>query len=129
MVDGNRPYIVPMNFGAAVENEIITIYLHGTPTGKKHEILRQNANVCIEVDCEHRLTEANEPCGYGFNFASVIGEGRAEILSDPDEKAHGLSVLMAHQTGKEFFFTAPQTESVSVIKIALQSVTGKRRSI
>lgn len=129
MVNGARPYIVPMNFGVEIKNEKVTVYLHCAPSGKKLDILQQNANVCIEVDCEHYLTEANEPCGYGFNFASVIGEGKAEILTDPADKAHGLSILMAHQTGKEFFFTESQATTVCVIKILLEHVTGKRRAV
>lgn len=129
MVDGNRPYVLPMNFGAELENDKIVVYLHGATEGKKLQILQQNANVCFEVDCEHHLTEASEPCGYGYNFASVIGKGTAEILTDPTEKAKGLTVLMAHQTGKEFFFTAPQTNAVCVIKIVLDKISGKRRNI
>lgn len=129
MVDGSRPYVVPMNFGVTVENDKIVVYLHGATEGRKLRILQQNANICFEVDCEHHLTEADEPCGYGYNFASVVGEGTAEILTDPAEKAKGLTVLMAHQTGKEFFFAAPQTNTVSMIKIVLDKISGKRRNI
>lgn len=129
MVDGNRPYVLPMNFGFETHNNSITFYLHGATEGRKLDIIRRNPYVCVEVDCEHRLTEAKEPCGYGFNFASVIGEGKAEILTDSEEKARGLSILMSHQTGKEFFFTAPQTNTVCVIKIHIDNITAKRRKV
>lgn len=128
MVDGDRPYVLPLNYGAALEEEKITLYLHGAKAGRKLDVLRRNPRVCVEADCEHRLVEAEDPCGYGYAFASVLGEGTAELLEEPAEKAHGLSVLMSHQTGKEFFFTAAQTVSVSVLRVCLENTTGKRRS-
>jgi len=127
MVDGDRPYVLPLNFGAALEEGKITVYLHCALEGRKLDILRRNPRVCVEADCEYRLIEAKEACGYGCTYASVLGEGRAEILENPGEKAHGLSVLMAHQTGKEFFFTESQTASVCVLRIRLEQAAGKRR--
>lgn len=129
MTDGDRPYVVPMNFGAAVEEGKITLYLHCALEGRKLDILRRNPNTCVEADCEHRLIQAREACGYGYTYASVMGEGKAEILEDPGKKAHGLSVLMAHQTEKEFFFTEAQTAGVCVLRVQLEQATGKRRGI
>ncbi|MFQ7749795.1 MAG: hypothetical protein ACLRJV_21930 [Eubacteriales bacterium] len=51
-----------------------------------------------------------------------------EILEDPTEKAHGLSCLMFHQTGKHFSFTDTETDSVSVLKIKLEDISGKRHT-
>ncbi len=126
MVDGGRPYVIPLNFGAALEDGKITLYLHGAAEGRKMEILRRDPQVCVEADCGHNLSEAEEACGYSYFFASVLGEGKAEILQSFPEKAHGLSVLMEHQTGKEFSFTEAQTASVSVLRIRLEKATGKR---
>lgn len=129
MADGDRPYVLPMNFGMALEEGKITLYLHCAMEGRKLDILRRNPKVCVEADCEHRLIEAKEACGYGYTYASVLGEGKAEILEDPGEKSRGLSVLMAHQTGKEFFFTEAQTACVCVLRIRLEQATGKRCSV
>ena len=128
MTEGNRPYVIPMNFGAEWEENGVVIYLHCAREGKKLEILRGNPNVCFEADCSHNLIEANKACGYGYEFSSVIGSGRVEILEDPTEKAHGLSCLMFHQTGKHFSFTDTETDSVSVLKIKLEDFSGKRHT-
>lgn len=127
MVDGNRPYVVPVNFGAAVEDGKIVLYIHGAKEGRKLDILREAPAVCVEADLEYGLTPGKTACGYGYAFASVIGEGKAEILEDPSEKAHGLSVLMEQQTGKAFFFTKEQAEAVAVLRISLESCTGKQK--
>lgn len=64
--------------------------------------------MCVEMDCEHRLVEGSIACEYGYNFASLIGNGKAYTVEDVEEKRHGLSVLMRHQTGREFYFEEAQ---------------------
>lgn len=59
----------------------------------------------VEVDGGHALIEGNSACEYGFHYQSVIGFGRAERVTDPAEKARCLSLLMRHQTGRDFSFT------------------------
>ncbi len=127
MIDAGRPYLVPVNFGAVVEAGKITIYLHGAGEGRKWEILRRGPMVCVEADCEHALLEAETACGYGYAYASVIGEGRAELLENPAEKIRGLSIIMEHQTGRQFSFTEEQVYSTAVFRITLEHCSGKRR--
>ena len=128
MADGPRPYVVPLSFGVEEEGDGFTLYMHSAKEGRKLAIMERRPAVCVEVDCEYVPIEAGDnPCAYGCNFASVIGEGKAEILESLEEKAHGLAVLMRHQTGRDFAFTPAQTESVAVIRVRLQTVTAKRR--
>ncbi len=128
MVDDGRPYVVPVNFGAELEGGRPVLYIHGAKEGRKSEVLSRAPEVCVEVDCECALIEADTPCGYGCSFASVIGEGKAELLKAPAEKIHGLEVLMKHQTGRDFTFTSEQADAVAVYRIRLDSCTGKRRA-
>lgn len=128
MADGPRPYVVPMNFGIERQGDRFTVYLHSAKEGRKLKILQSRPAVCLEADCGYEPLAAETACGYGCTFASVIAEGRAEILEDPQEKAHGLSVLMRHQTGQEFTFTQAQAESVAVIRVEISAQTAKRRA-
>jgi len=127
MVDGSRPYVVPMNFGVEEEGGQFTLYLHSAQEGRKVEIMKSHPDVCIEADCEYALLEGGTPCAYSCTFASVIGEGRAEFLESHEEKAHGLSVLMRHQSGRDFTFTPAQTGSVAVIRVRMRQLTAKRK--
>ena len=45
------------------------------------------------------------PCKYSSVYSSVMGRGEATYLERVDEKVHGLSAKMKHQTGREFTFT------------------------
>ena len=127
MIDEQGIYIVPMNFGYEFVDEKLRIYLHCAKEGRKLFAIAVNPSVCVEMDCEHQLVEGDIACTYGYRFASVIGNGKAVIVEDIEEKKHGLSVLMRHQTGKDFVFEDAQTRSVAVVRIDVETFTGKRK--
>lgn len=127
MLDEQGIYIVPVNFGYEFVGNRLRIYIHCAKEGRKLSAIAANPSVCVEMDCEHRLMEGEAACEYGYGFASVIGNGQAHLVEDIEEKKHGLSVLMRHQTGKEFVFEDAQTRSVAVVRIDVEEFTGKRR--
>ena len=118
----SSPYLVPLSFGYK-EN---TIYLHGSSTGKKIDIIRKNPRVCFEADIETEVMPSNDPCKYNVRYRSVIGQGKARIVEDPEEKIEGLTVLSEHY-GKEgpFEFDEKKVKKVAVIKIEIEKMTGK----
>lgn len=127
MVDGARPYIVPMNFGVEFFNGLPTLYFHCAPEGRKLDILSKDPRVCFEADGAHRLIKKGTACAYGFAYESVIGEGTAELIGDRVQKTDALMKIMAHQTGREDFeFPLDALDGVCVFKVIAGSVTGKR---
>ena len=128
MLDEQGIYIVPVNFGYEFVDEKLRIYFHCAKEGRKLSAIAANPSVCVEMDYEHELVEGDIACEYGYRFfASVIGSGKARIVEDMEEKKHGLSVLMRHQTGKDFVFEDAQTRSVAVVRIDVDEFTGKRK--
>lgn len=73
MVDNDRPYVVPLNYGYTYENGTLTLYFHCAAEGRKIDILKTNSDVCFEMDGEHKLIEGKIDCAYGYSFESVIG--------------------------------------------------------
>ena len=51
MVDGNEPYVIPMNFGYK-DN---VIYFHSAPKGRKIDLLEKNNRVCVTFSNGHKL--------------------------------------------------------------------------
>lgn len=127
MIDGDTVYMVPVNFGYTYEDEKLVLYIHGAKEGHKYDVIAEHPNVGFEMDCEHELVTADIACAYGYRFASIVGNGKAEIVSEPEEKKKGLSVLMRHQTGKDFMFGDKEAESVTVLKVTAESFSGKRK--
>lgn len=125
--DEGKVYIVPVNFGYKYEDGKLVLYAHGAKAGYKYEVMAKNPQVGFEMDCEYELVEAEVACGYGNRFASVIGNGVAEIVTDLEEKKEALTVLMRQQTGKEFSFGEKEADSVNVMKVTAEVFTAKRR--
>ena len=119
-------YIVPLNFGYELSDSKLTFYFHSAKTGRKLSAIKKDGQVAFEMDTDHRLISADKACDYGFAYASIIGRGHAEIVSDLEEKKKGLSLLMKHQTGKDFVIDDKSAASVTVWKVIADQFTGKR---
>lgn len=128
LVDGDEPYVVPMNYGYTMsEDGTLTIYLHGATQGRKLDLMRKNPKVFFEMECDVQPFEGDVACRYGTSYKSLMGHGTAIILNDPDEKMNALSIFMKTQTGKDFEFNEKLVKVVSVIKITVSSYTAKYR--
>jgi Predicted flavin-nucleotide-binding protein len=127
MYDEDGVYILPMNFGYTFEDDKLTFYIHGALEGKKLDLIKQNHKVGFELDCDHKLIEGKVACQYGFHYSSIVGKGIAKVITDPQEKIKGMSILMKSMTGKDFEFNEKLVSIVSVIKITATEFTGKRR--
>ena len=119
-VDG-EPYVVPVSFGYDGQ----CLYFHGAAEGKKMDMLRRNPRVCFEFDIVKQLVEADKACDWGMKYQSVIGFGTAEILENPQEKAAALAVIMRQYSPREFSFPPQAVDRVCVVKITIESLTGK----
>lgn len=118
-------YIVPLNFGYSYLEDKLTLYFHSAKEGRKLDGIVENPEVAFEMDCEHKLIEAEIPCLYGFSYKSIIGNGIASIVEDMEEKKTSLSLLMKHQTGKDFTFEDRHAKSVAVFKVEVTNFSAK----
>lgn len=128
LVDGDEPYVVPMNYGYEMNGDKLTIWLHGAPQGRKIDLMNINPKVFFEMDCDITPFEGDVACRYGITYSSIMGKGTATIVEDAEEKKHGLVLLMKAQTGKDAFtFDDKITKVVSVIRIDVSEYTAKHR--
>lgn len=127
MHDGEDIYVIPMNYGYTWENGELTFYLHGALEGKKIRLLRENKRVGFSIDCDHKLVEGKLPCQFAFEFASVAGNGEAELVEDPAEKIRAMEHLMRQYSQREFEFNERLVSIVSVIRIRVSDFTGRVR--
>ena len=52
---GRTAYVVPLNFGYTCEDGAFTFYCHSAKEGKKLDVIRKNASVAFEMDCQNTL--------------------------------------------------------------------------
>lgn len=122
MIDGNRPYIVPLSFGYR-DN---TLYFHGSLQGKKIDLILEKPNVCFEFDQLIETIESEKACSWSMKFQSVIGFGKACLLDEKEEKQKALAIIMAQYSNRRFDFPEKMLQATAVIKVAVESLTGKQ---
>jgi len=125
--DNNVPYIVPMNFGYEYKSNKLILYFHGAKEGKKHDIMKKNPAACFEIDCSHKLIEADEACNYTMEYESVIGNGNITVCIEKFDKINALNHLMKkYAKDREFKFPDHVLETVTVFKLEVSELSGKR---
>ena len=129
MIDGDEPYVVPMNYGYTLEDGKLTLWLHCAKRGRKLNVLRANNKVFFEMECGIQPFEGDIACRYGISYSSIMGRGTAEIVEDVEVKKAALSHLMKAQTGMDFEFEDKMTTIVSIIKIDTIEFTAKHRPL
>ncbi len=120
--ENDVPYIVPVNFGYKDD----CLYFHSAPEGKKIEIIEQNNRVCFEVDIDQEVVRSATPCDWGMKYRSVIGFGKAFLVRDVEEKRKALNTIVEHYSGKPSDYPESAISNVAIIKVEIESMTGKK---
>lgn len=84
--DGEQPYAVPMFYGF----DGTTVYV-GISEGRKTQLLDRNPRLCFTVS----------EVGPGDSWRSVVVLGRAAWITDPEQRAEAIQVLMRHNRRPE----------------------------
>jgi len=90
MCRDNEPYIVTLSYGFDAGHN--SLYFHCATKGLKLDFIRSNPNVCATViddggyvmgHCEH-------------NYKTVVFWGQLKVVTEPEERIHGMNVLLNH---------------------------------
>jgi uncharacterized protein len=123
MMDGERPYIIPLNYGYS-DN---ALFIHSSTVGKKIELLKLNNKVCFEIDVEGELIKGDMSCDWSINYRSLIGYGTMDIITDFDEKQAGLDIIMKqHGKSENNIYKKSNVEAIVILKLNIEQITGKQ---
>lgn len=90
MVDGQLPYVVPLNF-VWTDGKL---YFHGATGGRRNQVMEANPEVCFTVCEEYGTITDPVPAKTDTAYMSVIVFGKAEPVMDLDEATHMLQELI-----------------------------------
>lgn len=121
LCEGGRPYIVPLCFGY----EGGKLYFHSASQGRKLEILKNNRNVCFEMDVDQELVSEEIPCKWGFRYRSVVGFGKASFIRDPESKREALRIIMGNYSEGVFGFAESEVAGITMIKVDIEDMREK----
>lgn len=123
MIDGGKPYIVPMNFG--YKDDIL--YFHSALSGRKIDILNNNPDVCFEIDIPGEVIKSKEACSWSMNYRSVIGEGMVEFIKDDSMKRDAFNIIMnQYSESNNWKFGQKMIDNTLVFKVKIDSISVKR---
>ena len=126
LCDGEKPYMVAMNFGY-LKGEPTCLYFHCATSGRKIDIIRLNNNAFFQFDTDHKLEKAEEACDFTMKYSSVTGEGKIYIVESEEERQSGLNVLMKQYSGKDDFSFKPGVmKNTLILRLDIESITGKQ---
>jgi uncharacterized protein len=123
MIDGNMPYMVPLNYGYAGN----ALYFHSALSGRKIEILKRNNRVCFEIENHTEIIKDEIPCEWTAKYRSLIGYGTIEFITGHEEKKKGLDVIMAHYGRKGAnIYMDNHIENIIILKLNIEEISGKQ---
>ncbi|HLP04122.1 MAG TPA: pyridoxamine 5'-phosphate oxidase family protein [Paludibacter sp.] len=88
MCRNEEPYVVTLSYGYDPASKCL--YMHCAPEGMKIDFIRANPRVCGTV-IEDGGYVAGE-CAH--NYRTVVFRGKMSVVVDPEEKRHGMEILL-----------------------------------
>jgi len=121
--DNNMPYIVPVNFGYRDS----CLYIHSASEGKKIEMIKNNNEICFEIDIAHEILPGKSACHTTMKYYSVIGYGKAYIIDDSEEKIKALNIIIEHYLPESpHKYSEKMLKKIVIIKVEIGTMTGKK---
>ena len=129
LIDGEYPYVITLNFGFEDTPEGLVLYFHGANDGKKLELIALNPHAAFTMSCDHAFVPGKVDCAGTFKYESVCGRGLITMV-EGSEKQRALTIITTHyDRGKDHPFDEKHARAVSIFKLNVESLTGKRRLV
>ena len=107
------------------------IYLHGAPASRMLKTLAAGVEVSVAVTLLDGLVLARSVFHHSMNYRSVVVQGRATEVTDPEEKMFAFQALVGHVvTGRWGDARIPSDKELGatrVLKLPLAAVSAKLR--
>ena len=96
LADNNIPFLVPVFYAY----DGTALYFHSAAAGTKIDIMKRNNNVCFEISIDHGIIESDTACDFEAQHRTVVGFGKAVIVTDEVEKLKALDGIVADSRTK-----------------------------
>lgn len=124
--DGERTYVVPLDFGFVEEDGRYAFYFHGAKEGRKMDLIRRTGWAAFEMDAGHEWVVGESAQETTSRFQCVMGGGPVTILETAEEKRAGLLAILAHTTGRDQWdLGGAVLENTQVFRLDAEELTCK----
>jgi uncharacterized protein len=91
-VANGHPYVIPTGFARIGDD----LYIHGSSASRMLRTLAGGIDVSVAVTLIDGLVLARSAFHHSMNYRSVVILGKAELVSDPEEKLTALEAFTEH---------------------------------
>lgn len=126
LCDGERAYVVPLDFGFTERDGRYALYFHGAGKGRKMDLIRKTGWASFEMDTGHEWVVGERAQDATSRFRCVMGGGPVTILETAEEKRTGLLAILAHTTGRDRWdLDGAVLEKTAVFRLDAEELTCK----
>ncbi len=119
------PYLVTLNYGYHEG----ALYFHSAREGRKIDMMKINPSVGFSIALDLGLIEGEQACDWSNRFRSVVGHGRIFFLESPEEKRHGLDVIMSQYAEGVFAYPDKMLQATAVYKLVIAEMSAKQSRV
>ena len=126
-VDG-QPYVIPTGFARIGDD----LYIHGSSASRMLRNIAKGIDVCVTVTLVDGLVLARSAFHHSMNYRSVVILGKAELVTDSDEKNKALEAFTEHiipgRWAEVRWPTELELKATSVLKLPIDEASAKIRT-
>jgi len=126
-VVGGQPYVIPTGYARSGEQ----LYIHGSAASRMLRTLAQGVDVCVTVTLLDGLVLARSAFHHSMNYRSVVVLGKAQLVTDPEEKWVALRCFTNHVVAGRWEQVRQPAEqemkATTVLVLPLKEVSAKVR--
>jgi len=128
----DQPYAYPSLYAFDVDKH--ALYFHGALRGRKRDTFEENPKACFTISQLGRFLPNAEAAEFSVEFASALLFGTIIIVDSPDEKYHGLQLLMGKyfphlHSGEHYPAMVPNDfKGTMVYRLDIQAWSGKAKT-
>ncbi len=123
-----QPYVIPTGYARSGEK----LYIHGSAASRMLRTLAQGIDVCVTVTLLDGLVLARSAFHHSMNYRSVVVLGKAQLVTDPQEKWAALRCFTNHVVAGRWEEVRQPTElemkATTVLVLPLNEVSAKIRT-
>ena len=123
----NGPVVIPTLFGRDGSDLII----HGSAASRMLRDLSKGVDVCVTVTLVDGLVLARSAFHHSMNYRSVVVFGKAELITEKEEKVRALEILSEHIIRHRWKDVRPPSDKelkgTTVLRLPIEEASAKIR--
>ena len=127
VVDG-QPYVIPTGFARVGDDMLI----HGSAASRMMRNLAEGIDVCVTVTLVDGLVLARSAFNHSVNYRSVVILGKAEMITDENEKNAALEAFTNHIIPGRWadvrWPTPLELKATTVLRLSITEASAKIRT-